>query len=622
MGRTQLIGLALAGTSISACTTSMETRPVPPGAASVYGTEYSLPALELEFAVTRRLVDCSPPARVAGAPAVQEGGQGQAGASSNSNGGTAPDSGAASTNQPVVPKFEFKVEPKQEFVASEVFSMDYSALSKAWKTAGFKVEWHANGMLKTINVEATDKSAEIALEALKAGISIAKLAGGIPSGGAALGTATPTCPVQVETRKGYLKDKKTGSDTLAAQTAIVESFSGRDTAALDETSKTTLNNALNETKKQIKAIAELDKKLAELDKVLAFTETVRWQPAAKAGTTDRQDKRFPFELTENSPVTIEDAARAKWIKGLFGVDNLDPLGSADDGCEDVDDDKDGEPDAFLCRLERSLAFAVSLEPEPVNGAAKQLADARAALGVTEPKTRNKPKRDHVRGVVTRMAVRSRFYGCSGVAQPCHRASPDKLFDQLVTVPQLGHYLVLPFSNGFGEDNQLTANFNEAGTPTMVEYKEKQAAALVAAKAANQGAEALLGLAADVRAFREAEKAEEEGAALKALQSQSALLAEQKKIVELQAAITPANADLAQQKARLEKELGIIQTERDIAKVQREIAELDAKLAVQPGDLALAAEKDRLATLEAVLRSQAGIRKLCNENSGLAGCPSS
>jgi hypothetical protein len=207
-----------------------------------------------------------------------------------------------------------------------------------------------------------------------------------------------------------------------------------------------------------------------------------------------------------------------------------------------------------------------------------------------------------------------------VAQPCHTSSADKLFDQYVTVPQLGHYLVLPFSNGFGEDNQLTANFNEAGTPTMVEYKEKQAAALVAAKAANQGAESLLDLVADVRTFREAEKAKEEGAALKALESQSALLAEQKKIVELQAAIAPADADLAKQKARLDKELGVAQAERDIAKVQREIMEIEAKLAVEPADLALTAEKDRLTTLEAVLRSQAGIRKLCSENTGLVGCP--
>jgi hypothetical protein len=391
----------------------METRPVPTGAASVYGTEYSLPALQLEFAVTRRLVDCSPPAKVAVAPAVQQGGGGRASTANTSGPGAAADIAAASASRSVIPKFEFKADPKQELVASETFVMDYSALSNGWKTSGFKVEWHPNGMLKSINVEATDKGGEIALEALKAGIAIAKLAGGIPPGAAALGTATPTCPVQVETRKAHLRDKKTASETLAAQTAIVESFGGRDLATLDEASKTALNGALNETKKQLKIVGELDKKLAELDKVLAFSETVRWQPAAKAGTSDRQDKLFPFELSEDSPVTVESAARAKWIKGLFGVDNLDPLGLSDAGCENVDDDKDGEPDAFLCRLERSLAFAVSLEPQPTKGPAGQSADARAALGVSEPKARSRPQRDHVRGVVTRMAARSRFYGLLG-----------------------------------------------------------------------------------------------------------------------------------------------------------------------------------------------------------------
>lgn len=604
MGKRQLIGLILSGTGLGACTTSMETRPVDLGAARVSGTEYALPALELEFATTRRLVDCSPPAKVPGT------------STSDSQDAT---HGTADMNQPVVPKFEFKVEPKQELVASEIFAMDYSALSKAWKTTNFKVEWHANGMLKTINVEAADKSGEIALEVLKAGIAIAKLAGGIPPGGAELGTATPICPVEVERRKGLLKEKKFATETLAAQTAIVESFSGRDAASLSDAAKNALNGALDETKKQTKAIADLDKKLAELDKVLAFTETVRWRPAAKAGATTPEKHSFGFELTEDVPTTIEAAARAKWVKRLFGIDSLDPLGLADDGCERVDSDKDTEPDAFLCRLERSLAFAVTLEPEPVNSSSEQLASVRTALGVKVGKPKTTPVRDHVRGLVTRIPVRTRFYGCSGVAQPCHRASPDKLFDQLVSVPQLGHYLVLPFSNGFGEDNQLTVNFNEAGLPTMVEYKEKQAAALAAAKMANQSADAVLGLADDVRTYRKAEEEEEKGAALKALESEAKLLEQQKKIVEFQAVIAPANADLTQQKLRITEQLGIVQAERDIAKVEDEIDKLETQLTTQPEDLALEAEKNRLTTLQAILRSRAEIRKLCSENAGLNGC---
>lgn len=613
MKRAQLIGIVLCGTSLTACTTSMETRPVPTGTKAVYGTQYSLPALELEFAMTRRLVDCSPPAKSAAV------------ADSSANPQSVvnqdpPQTTTTAKNQPVVPEFEFKVDPKQEFVASETFAMDYSSLSKTFKTSAFKIDWHDNGMIKSFNVEATDKGGEIALEALKAGIAIAKLAGGIPSGGGARGTATPACPIEVETRKGLMKNSKTASDMLAQQTAIVESYQGRDNAILSETEKGKLNDALNEAKKQTKAIADINKKLAELDKVLAFTETVRWRPPASAGAVNPHDETFRFEIPQGNPATIEEAARAKWVKRLFGVDNLNPLGRANDGCETVDENKDGNPDSFLCRLERSLAFTVRLLPEPVNSGSGQLAETRSALGMkNQESNKASAKRDHVRGVVTRMPVRSRFYGCSGIVQSCHRASPEKLFDQLVSVPQFGHYLILPFSNGFGEDNQLTVNFSEAGAPTLVDYKHKKAAALTVAQTVNQGAGLLLGYAADVRAFRKAEKEKEEGAALKALESEVKLLEQQKKIVELQAAIDPGNAALAQEKTRLEKELAIAQAERDIAKVQNEREALELQLAVAPDDLALEAEKNRLATQEAVLRSRAGILKLCTDHPALTGC---
>lgn len=605
MKHAQLIGIVVSGASLAACTTSMETRPIPAGTQAVYGTQYSLPALELEFSMTRRLVDCSPSAN----PADTSGGSRQDKLQTTT----------AAKNEPIVPKFEFKVDPKQEFVASETFAMDYSALSKSFKTSAFKMDWHDNGMIKSFNVEATDKGGEIALEALKAGIAIAKLAGGIPTGGAATGTATPTCPIEVETRKQLIKNSKAASATLTEQNAIVESYHGRDGTTLSDADKKKLNDALSLAKEQTKAIAEINKKLADLDKVLALVETVRWRPAASPGAIAPQNQTFAFEIPQGTPATVEEAAKIKWIKRLFGVDNLNPLGSARDGCEKIDENKDGNPDSFLCRLERSLAFAVILEPEPSGGGSGQLAAAHSALGVTPRESKNPAKRDHVRGVVTRMPVRSRFYGCSGSAQPCHRASPDKLFDQLVSVPQFGHYLVLPFSNGFGEDNQLTANFSEAGTPTLVDWKQKKAAALTVAQTVNQGAELLLGYAADVRAYRKAEKEKEEGAALKALESEVKLLEQQKKIVELQAAIEPGNAVLAQEKTRLEKELAIAQSQRDIIKVQNEREALELQLAVQPDDLALEAEKDRLATQEAILRSRAGILKLCTDNPNLTGC---
>lgn len=576
------------------------------GVASVHGTEYALPALELEFAVTRRLVDCESAAAIPGvAPAVAPAGQPVA---------------AVDSNRPVVPQFEVKIEPKQEFVASEIFEMDYTDLAAPWKTSSFKVEWHDNGMLKSINVQATDKSADIIVESLKAGLTIARLAGGIPPGGGDLGSrSTPVCPVEVEIRKSLVELRKAATKLLTQHTAVVQSFKDRDVTALSDTEKKQLGDALAGVKGQTQALAELDKKLADLDKVLAYSETVRWRPPTIAGATTNQTQPFPFELVEGQGATVEEAARVKWLARLFSIDNLGPLGRKDPACVNIDDDHDGNPDSFACWLKQSLAFVVMLDPEPVNASSAQLEATRKALGISAPRSSTRATRDHVQGVVTRMPVRSRFFACSGTIRPCHRGSPDKLFDQLVSVPQFGHYLVLPFSNGFGQDNELTANFAENGRPTMVEYKDKQAAALVAAQAVNHSAGLLLGYAEDVRAFREAEETEEEGAALRAAESQVKLLEQQKKVIDLQAAIDPANVDLLAQRARLEQDLAIAKLERDIATVDGEVAALDAQLSVQPGDLALAAEKDRLATLQAVMRSRVEIRALCAANPGVAGC---
>lgn len=498
--------------------------------------------------------------------------------------------------------------------------MDYTDLAAPWKTSNFKVEWHDNDMLKSINVGATDRSPEIIVESLKAGLTIARLAGGIPPGGPDVAErANPVCPVEVEIRKSLMEQRKGATKLLTQHTAVVQSFKDRDVATLSDADKQRLSDALAGTKVQTEAIAELDKKLAELDKVLAYSETVRWRPPTIAGATAVQTQTFPFELVEGEGATADDVARAKWVKRLFSIEELEPLERTDPGCVTVDDDRDGNPDPFGCRLEQSLAFSVMLDPEPANAQPGQLAATRTALGISEPRSRTEPIRDHVRGVVTRMPVRSRFFACAGSARPCHRASPDKLFDQLVSVPQFGHYLVLPFSNGFGQDNELTANFAETGRPTMVEYKDKQAVALAAAQAVNQSAGLLLDYSQDVRTFREAEENEEEGAALRAAESQVKLLEQQQRAIDIQAAIDPANLELVEQKARLEQRLAIAKLERDIATVDSEVDALDAQLSIQPGDLALAAEKDRLATQQAIMRSRAEILALCAANPGLDGC---
>lgn len=469
----QLLFTAVLGALVSGCTTSLETRPVPLSATRVDGLEYSLPALELEFAVTRRMVDCTPAA----------------------------DDGST----PLVPKFEVTVEPKQELVPAETFSMDYAKLSKAWKTSKLTVDWYDNRMLKSVNVSATDKSVDIALEALKTGISIAKLAGGIPAGAGQSGADIASCPAEVETRKKLLVQRKGAQGDLVDQTAIIEAFNARDAAKLSESEKQALGAAVKAAKEKTDAIADLDKKIAALDKVLAFTETVRWRPPSLAKAPVVEAHTFDFRIL-SSPQTLEEQARVKWIKGLFSITDVDDIGAGDPGCETVLG-KDGEPRHFRCRLQIALALQVRLDPESIGAHADQVTRTETALSLTPSKPKKAQGRgDHVDGIVTRMPARARFLACSGGAFPCSRSSATKLVDQLVSVPQFGHYLVLPFSNGIGEDNTLTVSFAENGMPTSVTYEDKQAAGLAIAKGASQGAEAVLGFADDLRAARKASPA--------------------------------------------------------------------------------------------------------------------
>jgi hypothetical protein len=565
----------------------MDTRPVPLTAKRVDGAEYSLPALELEFAVTRRMVDCTST--------------------------TSP----IDASQVLAPKFEVTVEPKQELVAAETFSMDYASLSKPWKTSKLTIDWYENRMLKSINVSATDKSVDIAVEVLKTGLSVAKLAGGIPVPAGLAGASVAGCPAEVTTRKQAVGDRNKAQAELAKQTAIVAAFNARDAAKLSAKDKKALGVAIGAAKAQTDAIGKIEKELAELDKVLAFTETVRWRPPSAAGSTTSQERTFDFAIPDQ-PVTSEEQARARWIKRLFNVDDVKTLGLADRDCE-KDLGSDGEPKQTRCRLQVALALQVRLEPEGQGAGADQLSVAQDALGLKPQRQSARLRRDHVAGVVTRIPARARFLACSGSGAPCQRSSSTKLFDQVISVPQFGHYLVLPFSNGIGEDNQLTASFAENGMPTSVTYEDKQAAALIVAKGINQGADAVLGYADQVRAAEKGKKDEADAAPLKALENQAKMLEQQKNIIAYQSVIDPTNAALAPQKAKLEIQLSMLTTQKQIAELEIQIAQLQTKAQADPADYAVKEQIERLQAQQSMLTAQVAIFEQCTKTPTLPAC---
>lgn len=559
--------------ALSGCTTSLDTHPVSLQQPRIDGVTYALPALQLETMVTHRLTKCK--IVLPGEPGY--------------------DARLGVNSANLIAEFKTTIENKPTYPASEYFVFNYAALASALKTSSFRVTYHDNRMLKTLNASAQDQSIAVAVEAVKAGVSIAGLVTGVPLPLGDAGAPEPppfSCPTATVVadkpgangkpiyERGSLIDLRAKMTGL--QKAAVEKLAGINKkiaalnaraagATLSDTDKREITTLTEEGSDIADKIVEFDKQIAAFDKTLAYSEMFRWQPAR--GKTVELTREMPF--SENDP---DDAARGKarklWVAALFNEDKNDGFDGAfgplvPDPCGPKEEACDLK--AAGRRIAKELSLAFLLRPDHV---VLSVDDAKAVadrLDLSNRIRKEPRKRDHIRGVVARQPAPGQFLVCRGFQLPCTAKSASKLLDERVSVPQLGAYIVLPYSNGFGEDNALTAEFAQSGEPTLVEYKENKAVALEAVKGLGTSVNTVGGFVQALDAAKEAAATKAAGAPLAEIKDRIALQEQQIKLAQQEAILNPQPDAYKDEADRLTKELELLKLQAQIAE-QRKLVE--------------------------------------------------
>lgn len=568
----RIASLVLVG-ALAGCTTSLETRPVSLGQNRIDGVPYALPVLSLEAKVTHRLTACK---------VVLPG-------------STDFDPALGGLNSPnLVVEFETTVENKAEYPAAEYFVLDYSALAAATKSSSFKVTFHDNRMLSAINVSADDATVDVAVATLKAGITIAGLAAGVPVplGDSSFAEDPPVaCPTaqkaaaargpngkivletvpMIDLRKSVAAQRKAAVEALADTNATLAALNARNPATLSPTDQAQITTLTDQGKKLADNIKGFDRQIAAFDETLAYTEILHWQPPGALPGSGVLTRAFPFTERDANDAA-RGAARRLWLNELFNSNDHDDF----EGLFGVIDPahcfgKDCQDNLAGPRIARDLSINFRLQPDHVVLSPSDARGISSRLGIkTQPYDPNDEGsyinigsvRDHVRGVVARQPISGDLIVCTNSEVPCTASAATKVVDEAVSVPQLGAYIVLPFSNGLAENNALNATFAKTGEPTMVEYKENSAAALEIAQGVATGANSLNSFLQDVETGREADRDAALAQPLKDLQRQAAILQQQQTIANLQEQISPTNPVtlLQRQVAFKEQQVKIAQLE--------------------------------------------------------------
>jgi hypothetical protein len=132
---------------------------------------------------------------------------------------------------------------------------------------------------------------------------------------------------------------------------------------------------------------------------------------------------------------------------------------------------------------------------------------------------------------------------------------------------MGRLVVLPFENGFGENNALEAQFREDGSLASVRYDRKASRGEGVTKAVNGGLDQALAFDTALRAKREADLKKAEDSRTHALDLQIAELKKQKELLELEAAMSDASVARQNRIAELNAQIAELTAEKTLRDLQ-------------------------------------------------------
>lgn len=536
---------AVMAMGVVACTTHLDTRPNGTSDRAAVGVPYALPVVHHDLTVSRTLVGC----RHAGGSITKL-------------------------------EFDVTVQHAPRYAAGERFIMDYRRLGNWHKTSGFKLTTYPNQTLKAVNAEADDRSPEIMGATIKTALTIAQLSSGVGIGlpvadssiskmlaevrsSATMDDASRKvadellrqlareanpCPEVLvwmqQTRDAIKKDSK-DLEKLSRQldALVVPSLIG----LVSDADKKTISELRARINAKLEHQADLQRKYDSLAEEATFVESATFTPeratvahvfhfpSKEEALKDVQLKRLAT-LFGQKPVPMHLVSQGATLSGVLDVPATPAAGKT---C--VEAWLDGSCDA-------------TADPEWKNESSGEAA-------------RSLP------GIAFRNPVHGRLRVCkSAHADECRLGTAQPLLlDAAVTVPQLGQLIVLPFHNGFGANNKVEATFREDGSLESLAYDVREASGENAANLFSGGADQVLAYEKQKHEQKEAERAQADGAPLKALEAQLALLKKQQEIAEVEAARHPDSIAQDQELTRLQAQVARLTALKQIRELEEAIA---------------------------------------------------
>lgn len=521
--RSRIFALLLAGSALSACTTSMSVREdtaTPSNA--MHGIAYRLPEQSLSLEVTWAVSNCPV---ISADPASRDIG------------------------------FETSATLTSKIVEGPSLVIDYTRMTNRFKSGSFTAEYYVNEdksptrIIKNINASIKGEEPAAIKSAISSATGIAKLALGLPGG-----------------KVGSNVDKKTGRDEQVESPCNAATYDAR--KALTELEKeikkdTEKSSALSARIAVLQSRMvggeltaadkiEADKIFQAIDALTASIE-IRKEASKTLKSKLRYVEKFDVAIQPNTVQKFvpNETKFQKWLTTLSHEEN---------------DISKAAADKKLNRFE----IVAQLSPVPdrfIDGRSAKPTQAATSAAGTRAENRFAQKS----GTTTNKDIARSWPGYvyrdpSNYKVIVKSAKDDALLDQVERISQLGHLRVLPLRSRWGEHNTLTADFAPDGVPTKVVYTTPQASGVAMLEALDDAVGGALEISDLLTAKKEARKTEQEGVAAKELAQLKVevdTLEQRKKLLELQ------NGPI--------QEVADINAELTLLRLQKERAELQAAI---------------------------------------------
>lgn len=500
----RILAIALAGTVGVAGCTSLQTLPDTYSSASpaqaLRGYPYALPMRQYDLVVTWSLDECAN--RV---PATGE---------------------AIDPSKPLQTTISAKVASTPLLTPGERYLLDYRSLGGITKTSDVTIETYPEGTLKAVNAAAEDRSAEIIANVARVGIALASMtAGGPPPPPPLTENVLPPSVVVGCSHDAlkYLDAVKTAKGNLEVATEAVE----KQAAAVEDLVLVGLYDTArrSELLTALQALRTLNGKLDDAKTALAKARKPLQRTLAQRWPTD-----FGAPIKVGEPLTMSKADRDTFDK-LFSLVDLEREKREGDCTGGIAVCVD-QAVPVLARIVPASGDLPNCPKVPgANGVAITFAcldvppkQAPKPLGQDETPTARLRYQEEVdayrflqpvaardrkpdKGLFIRPPAQGRLVVC-GKTTDCKQGQDGTLlWDELMTVPQLGQLRFLPFENKMFQNNALVLSLLKDGTVEKFQFASKASVAEKLTAAAATVAEGMVSGRKAIRDERTAKRAE-------------------------------------------------------------------------------------------------------------------